>query len=91
MNLFDYEGLTPKRIFPDKIDNSFIGRKVMYKCEWKNINIPYEYGTITSYNEKYVFVDFTNNGIGQACKYYDVLLAPTSYSPHLCQPPKYLK
>lgn len=91
MNLFDYEGLTPRRIFPNNINDSYIGRTVMYNPEWGNINVQYEYGTIISYNEKYVFIDFTNSGRGQACKYTNVLLAPTSYSPHLCQPPKYLK
>lgn len=83
MDNFDYEGLTPKRIFPESIDETFIGKEVMYKDEWRNLYVPYEYGKITSFNEKYVFVDFSGNGIGQACKYYNVLLKPTVYAPHI--------
>lgn len=85
MNNFDYEGLTPKRIFPESIDETFIGKEVMYKDEWRNLYVPYEYGTITSFNDKYVFVDFCGNGHGQACKYGNVLLAPTVIAPHLCK------
>jgi hypothetical protein len=84
MSSFDYQGLTPKRVFPESMDDSLVGRKVMYKEVWNNINVPYEYGTITSFNERYVFIDFRGNGFGQACKYNNVLLAPTSIAPHIC-------
>jgi len=90
MSSFDYQGLTPKRVFPESMDGSLIGRKVMYREEWSNIHIPYEHGTITSFNDKYVFIDFRGNGFGQACKYYNVLLAPTSIAPHLCTLPEYV-
>jgi hypothetical protein len=90
MNSFDYQGLTPKRVFPDSMDDSLVGRKVMYKEVWDNINIPYEHGTITSFNDKYIFIDFRGNGFGQACKYYNVLLAPTSVAPHICSLPEYV-
>lgn len=88
MDTFDYQGLTPKRIFPDEIDDSFIGKKVMYRTEWKNIHVPYEHGVITSYNQRYVFIDFNGRGTGQACAYHDTLLSPTSCSPHICSLPK---
>lgn len=85
MDNFDYQGMTPKRLFPETMNQDFIGMEVMYKNEWKNIHIRYEYGTITSFNDKYVFVDFSGNGHGQACRYNDLLLAPTVTAPHLCR------
>lgn len=89
MSNFDYEGLTPKRVFPESMDESLIGRKIWYKEDWKNVHIRYEHGTITSFNERYVFIDFRGNGFGQACKYNNVLLAPTVLPPHICRLPEY--
>lgn len=85
MDTFDYQGLTPKRLFPDTMNNEFIGREAMYKSEWRDINVQYEYGRITSYNDTYIFIDFVGNGHGQACRYNDALLAPTVVAPHLCE------
>ena len=85
MDNFDYQGMTPKRLFPETMNQDFIGMEVMHKTEWKNIHIRYEYGKITSFNDKYVFVDFFGNGHGQACRYNDLLLAPTVTAPHLCR------
>lgn len=85
MDNFDYQGLTPKRLFPDTMNGDFIGMEAMYKSDWKDINVHYEYGRITSYNNKYIFIDFVGNGHGQACTYNDVLLAPTVIAPHLCE------
>ena len=87
MSSFDYQGLTPKSVFPESMDESLIGRKVMYREDWNNVNVQYEHGTITSFNERYVFIDFRGNGFGQACKYNNVLLAPTSIAPHICTLP----
>jgi hypothetical protein len=74
--MFDYNDLTPKPISIDSLNDSYIGKKVFYKTDWKTIGVPYEKGIITSFNSKYVFVDFTGNGHGVACRAQDLLLTP---------------
>jgi hypothetical protein len=85
MDNFDYQGLTPKRVFPETMNVELIGKEAMYKCDWRDINVQYEHGTITSYNDMYIFIDFVGNGHGQACRYNNVLLAPTITAPHICK------
>jgi hypothetical protein len=57
MDNFDYQGLTPKRVFPETMNVELIGKEAMYKCDWRDINVQYEHGTITSYNDMYIFID----------------------------------
>lgn len=48
--------------------DSDIGRKVVYRREWCDV----EYGRITSFNEKYVFVRYGQGETSQATEYGDL-------------------
>jgi len=56
----------------EDMNPEMIGRKVIYNAGYKGAID--EYGIITSYNEKNIFVDFQNVGRGQACTPMDLRL-----------------
>ena len=49
----------------DEMTPEAVGRRVVYNAGYPGA--PNEYGRITSYNSKNIFVDFQNVGRGQAC------------------------
>jgi hypothetical protein len=77
MNITD---LTPIPVEIGNLDESSIGRNVMYLEDWKSLNVKFEHGVITKFNDKYVFVDFIGNGIGVACSYRNLLFTPKAQS-----------
>ena len=72
--------LTPVPVTLENLDESSIGGNVMYLEDWKTINVKFEHGVITKFNDKYVFVDFTGNGHGVACSPQKMLFTPKAQS-----------
>jgi hypothetical protein len=72
--------LSPRPVKLEDLNESSIGRNVMYLEDWENTNVKFEHGVITKFNDRYVFVDFTGNGYGVACSPKKMLFTPKAQS-----------